>query len=59
MADVEDVVCQCDNIHGLAPGMDFEPSECVSDRLLIFGPVGRIPVVEARFGASLARSLIV
>ena len=39
--------------------MDFDPSECVRDLLLILGPVGCIPAVEARLGLLDARSLIV
>lgn len=38
--------------------MLFEPSAWLAARLLILGPVGRMPVCEARFGLSEARSLI-
>lgn len=51
--------CQCDSIQGREPGMDLEPSVLVKARLLIFGPLGRIPVVDARLGLSAARSLII
>lgn len=49
---------QCESIQGRAPGMDLDPFECVRDRLLILGPVGFMPVVEARLGLSDARSLM-
>ena len=51
-------ICQCESIQGREPGMLFEPSAWLRARLLILGPVGRVPVVEARLGLSEARSLI-